>query len=239
MVNLSCIGDEDNAAVADALWDAAVRYWVPNHSAHLDAQISVQEDMVVVRASGSAPGGGDKQELCISVERRREPVVHEAMQELGPRLRRLQTPVHLILQLPWQYKQFELDSFVRGLSGHGPKLHLRNEGTLRCFLTALEGVGDGDEEEATFNCVTDLTIDMCTEVGNDYGLDMKTMLSITNHWIGRLCRALERRRASGAATLRSVTFIKCPDYHNETIRELLRTYDENLLVTIESPIIRY
>jgi hypothetical protein len=105
---------------------------------------------------------------------------------------------------------------------------------MECFLNALEGERDRDEGGAMFDSLSDLTVEACADflLVDEWELELRDFFEISNDRIGRLCRGLERRRALGATTLRSLTFVQCPGLHAEKLRALLRTYDESLQVTV-------
>jgi hypothetical protein len=220
LVVLDVFCNDHGDSIAAALWDVVSRYWIPNTAAPPTAEVIIWDETFSVELVGVTARGED-QELTLGFWQD-EPLTGNfaALRDLGPRLARVQTPAQLVLNVRWR-EYDKLDVLVRGLSGHGPRLHLCGPLSMECFLDALEGEGDEDERETIFSSLSELTVEGCRKLEH-------------SHEIDRLCRGLERRRAMGATELLLLTFVGCPRLHVENVRALLRTYDINLQVLIRN-----
>jgi hypothetical protein len=230
LAHLNCEGGDDDDAVAAALWDVAARYWVPNTSAPPNAEVFLGHKPFVLSLVGTAPGGND-QELCFEFMPDRWAIKHAVLRKLGLRLTRVQTPTHLQLQV--QLKSDECQRFVGGLTGLSPGLSISGSRTLKYLVDSLMDEGSGDKEGAMLGCLSNLTISDYADRLED-GVKLEKAINVAIRHIERLCSALDKLRALGVATLRSLTFVNCPRLSGETVRELLSTYDENLQVTISN-----
>jgi hypothetical protein len=232
---------DDDDGVATALWDAAARYWIPNASAPPDAEVSIWDSEIRVRLLGPAPGGDEQDLHLLKYMNDAGMVTHATLRELGPRLARVQTPACLELCVESGWLE-ERQRFVRDLCGLIPGIILRGIRTLECFLSVLEDGGDVNVGEATFGCLRDLTLNTCTDLDGESEIEeewesqdhaeLEDSLRITNDRISRLIRGLERRRASGATALRSLTLVNFWGLDSMAVTALLKTHDENLQVTV-------
>jgi hypothetical protein len=230
-VRLHVHGSDNDDSVAAALWDAVARYWIPNAPAPPNAQVSIQNREFSARLLGTAPGGNEQELDFFKYLERGRTVTHATLRELGPRLARVQTPA--CLELCVESGEFdECKRFVRGLCALIPRLTLRGTRALECFLSVLEGGGDENAGEVMFGCLRDLVLKTEDDWGPQDDAELGDSLKATNDRVSRLFRGLDRRRASGATALRSLTLINFQGLDNGAVRALLRIHDKSLQVTV-------
>jgi hypothetical protein len=230
LVDLDCVGGDDDDAVAADLWDAAARYWVPNTSAPPNVEVAVLGVGFRIRIAGRAAGGND-QKLCFKFRQDRNTVKHAVLRALGPHIPRVQTPARLVLDLEQcEIERALLRSFVRSLSGLAPGLSIRGIIALKYFVDVFQQGGDRDEGGAVFDCPSDLSIEKSAQWRWSNSREKKKRLERTIAQLGRLCSALEKRQASGIMTPQLLTVACHSGLSDETVKQLLSTYDGHLQI---------